>query len=94
MVDFSYLSGLSKDLFEVERLRILREAIEAAPEHLQPKLWALQILLDEKRKTMSSPEFIAECLKDCNENLNNLSDQFVSAMNVLLSKGLLSRQLT
>ena len=77
--DFDELSRLAKidpEMFELRRQELIHSEILKAPESHQGKLLTLQKMLDQKRKTFDSFEFIHYCAMKINENLEDIDDQW------------------
>jgi len=76
------LSSLSELQFELRRRTLIREYIDLLPEHQRKKAISFQLQLDLKRLELGSKGFIDHCFAEINENLLNLSDQFVCLKNL------------
>lgn len=86
MDDLSYLADLSETEFEIERCRLINEELNKVPKHLRTKLLEYQFVLDVRREKLSPTEFLTSLVSDMSENVENLSDQFVSIQNTLIKK--------
>lgn len=70
--------------FEAERVRLIREAIDGAPEHLRKKLLAMQLQLDLVRESTTPEQFNQHLWFTISENLENLADQFQAITNAVI----------
>lgn len=82
-MDLSYLRTLDKEALELERHRLIADAIKAAPKRHHKTLIRLQLKLNPLRDSMSSEEFIRYCLNCANENVENMHDLTVKAAHLL-----------
>jgi hypothetical protein len=73
--------------WEAERARLINNAINEAGPELRPKLMALQASLDVLRETVSPEQFLHFLMLEIQENLENMSDQFVMLKNTVLQTG-------
>jgi hypothetical protein len=73
--------------WEAERARLINDAINEAGPELRPKLTALQASLDVLRETMPPDQFLRYLMLEIQENLENMSDQFVMLKNTVLQTG-------
>jgi hypothetical protein len=82
-MDLSYLKDLDKEALELERHRLIANAIKAAPKRCHKMLIRLQLKLNPMRDSMSSEEFIQYCLNCANENVENMCDLTVKVAHIL-----------
>lgn len=74
MSDLSYLATLSPEDFEIERNRLIDDALNAIPERHRSACIALQHELSQHRARHSPAEHMAFISARLTENLENLSD--------------------
>jgi len=78
MDDFSHLSTLSEDAFELERNRIIGSFINSSPPEQRRALLATQYRLDMLRDKSTPEQFLKSLFAEIGENLENMGDQFVA----------------
>lgn len=83
---FNHLAQLSDIEFERERCRLIDEFLNSLPKEKRVEALKFQLRLDVRRETLPRDQFIASLFHDINENLENLSDQFVALGNLVFPK--------
>jgi hypothetical protein len=86
-MDLTYLANMTELEFEAERCRLIKEALDTAPTpELRKQGMLLQMQIDQRRETMPREQFIGSLFHDMNENLENISDQFVAIQHTIFPK--------
>lgn len=82
-MDLSHLANLPQEEYEQARVKLITDMINDAPAHHRLRLLKLQHELENRRKNMTSEDFMQSLFVDIFENLENLDDQFNLVRNTL-----------